>query len=181
MVMSDGQATQNLNLYQPEKPHMDLSSPWWDEFEPESDLSLPLLTLRKLQNFKDETEDDIINGFIINSFFVSSIRYLGVEYEVDDVIIEHLKTTPHTLSSPAKIKPGKCLNINPNLTTEQNRLLIQLLQKYKMAFAWDYTDIKGTHHGLCTHHIYLKEDCKLVRQPQHRINPTLNDIVKKEL
>ena len=80
--------------------------------------------LGKAQYFKDETKDDIINGFISNSLHVSSIRYLGEEDEVDDAIIEHLKTTPHTISSPIEIKPGKCLNINPNLTTEQNRLLI---------------------------------------------------------
>ena len=34
---------------------------------------------------------------------------------------------------------------------------------------------------MCTHHIYIKEGCKLVWQPQRRMNPTLKDIVKKEL
>ena len=53
MVISDGQATQNLSLYPPAKPHMDSSSPWWDEFALESDLSLPLITLGKEQYFKD--------------------------------------------------------------------------------------------------------------------------------
>ena len=60
-------------------------------------------------------------------------------------------------------------------------LLIPLLQKYKKAFAWDYTDMKGIHHGLCAHRIYLKEDSKPVRQPQRRMNPTLKEIVKEEL
>lgn len=66
---------------------MDLNSPWWDEFEPECDFSLALLTLGKAQYFKDETKDDIINGFIRNSLFVSSIKDLGEEYVVDDVNI----------------------------------------------------------------------------------------------
>ena len=56
---------------------MDSSSPWWDEFTTEYDLSLPLLMLGKAQYFKDETEDYIINGFIINSLSVASIRDLG--------------------------------------------------------------------------------------------------------
>ena len=34
---------------------------------------------------------------------------------------------------------------------------------------------------LCTHHIYIKEDSHLVRQPQRRMNPLLKDIVKEEL
>lgn len=45
MMISDGQATKNLNLYPPPKPNMDFNNTWWDEFEPESYLSLPLLTL----------------------------------------------------------------------------------------------------------------------------------------
>ena len=110
---------------------MDSSSPWWDEFALKSNLSLPLLMLGKAQYFNDEIEDDIINGFISNSLPISSIRDLGEEYEEYDAIIEHLKTTPLTISSLVEIEPGKCLNINPNLTAEQNRFLIQMLQKYK--------------------------------------------------
>ena len=41
--------------------------------------------------------------------------------------------------------------------------------------------MKGIHPGLCTHCIYLKEDCKPVRQPQCRMNPALKEIVKEEL
>jgi len=37
------------------------------------------------------------------------------------------------------------------------------------------------HPSICTHHIYIKEDCKLVRQPQKRMNQALKDIVKEEL
>ena len=94
MVISDGQATQNLNPYPPEKPHMDSNSPWWDKFVPKSDLSLPLLMLGKAQYFKDDTEDDIFDGFISNPLHVASIRDLGEEDEDDDAIIEHLKITP---------------------------------------------------------------------------------------
>lgn len=39
----------------------------------------------------------------------------------------------------------------------------------------------GIHHNLCTHRIYLKYGCKPVRQPQHRMNPALKEVVKKEL
>lgn len=53
---------------------MYLENPWWDEFELELDLSLPLLTVGKSQYFKDEIEDDTINGFISNSLFVTSIE-----------------------------------------------------------------------------------------------------------
>jgi hypothetical protein len=41
--------------------------------------------------------------------------------------------------------------------------------------------MKGIHPSICTHHIYIKEDCKHVRQPQRRMNPAMKDIVKQEL
>lgn len=49
------------------------------------------------------------------------------------------------------------------------------------AFAWDYNDVKCIHPSICTHHIYIKEDCKPVRYPQRRMNPVMKDIVKQEL
>eukprot|EP00253_Pinus_taeda_P017782 PITA_17782 len=41
--------------------------------------------------------------------------------------------------------------------------------------------MKGIHPSVCTHHIYIKEDCKPVRQPQRRMNPALKDIVREEV
>jgi len=92
-----------------------------------------------------------------------------------------MKTTLNTDNSPVKIELGKFLNINPKLTTKQNQLLLQLLKKYKKAFSWDYTDMKGIHPNLCSHHIYLKYGCKLVRQLQCRMYPALKEVVKEAL
>ena len=41
--------------------------------------------------------------------------------------------------------------------------------------------MKGVQPSMCTHHIYIKEGCMLVRQQQMRMNPALKDIVKEEL
>eukprot|EP00253_Pinus_taeda_P015895 PITA_15895 len=41
--------------------------------------------------------------------------------------------------------------------------------------------MKGVHPSVCTHHIYIREYCKPVKQPQRRMNPTLKDIVKEKL
>eukprot|EP00253_Pinus_taeda_P032975 PITA_32975 len=41
--------------------------------------------------------------------------------------------------------------------------------------------MKGVHPSVCTHHIYIKEGCRPVREPQRRMNPALKDIVKEEL
>jgi hypothetical protein len=56
-----------------------------------------------------------------------------------------------------------------------------VLKRNIEAFTWDYKDMKGIHPSICTHHIYIKEDCKHARQPQRRMNPAVKDIVKQEL
>jgi hypothetical protein len=42
-------------------------------------------------------------------------------------------------------------------------------------------DMKGISYDLCTHHIYIKEECRPISQPQRRMNPNLKEIVKEEL
>jgi hypothetical protein len=80
-----------------------------------------------------------------------------------------------------EIEPGKSLNINPDLSSIETRRLMKLLIEHKEAFSWDYMDMKGISSKLCTHHIYIKEDCRPICQPQRRMNPNLKEIVKEEL
>ena len=56
-----------------------------------------------------------------------------------------------------------------------------MLKEHLDAFARNYKEMKGVHPLVCTHHIYIKEGCKPVRQPQRIMNPTPKDIVKEEL
>eukprot|EP00253_Pinus_taeda_P028534 PITA_28534 len=106
------------------------------------------------------------------------------ELEEDPLKDTHDHTIPVTSVANNKIveiKPGKTLNINANLTSEQEMKLIHVLRKYKEAFAWDYPDMKGIDPQLCTHHIYVEKDARLVRQSQRRLNPHLKHVVKAEL
>ena len=41
--------------------------------------------------------------------------------------------------------------------------------------------MKGIPSELCTHHIYIKEECRPIFQLQRRMNPNLKEIVKEEL
>lgn len=92
-----------------------------------------------------------------------------------------MKTTSHTDNNPIKIEPEKYLKINSCLATKQNKLLLQMLQKYKKLFAWDYMDMKWIHPNLCTNHIYLKYGDNPIRQLQLCMNLTLKEVVKEEL
>lgn len=103
------------------------------------------------------------------------------ELEEDPLKDGHDQIIPVTSVANSKvvqIEPGKTLNINANLTPEQETKLIQLLRKYQEAFAWDYPDMKGIDPQLCTHRIYIEKDARPVRQPQRRLNPHLKDVVR---
>ena len=84
-------------------------------------------------------------------------------------------------NSSIEIFPGKTLNINKNLEKSQQEGLIKILQRHYFSYAWEYTDMKGISPKTCTHHIYIEENCKPIRQPQRRMNPNVREIVKEEL
>ena len=76
------------SIFTPPKPNMDVYNPWWNEFKPQLDLSLVLLTLGKTQLFKEETEDDVINGFISNYLPVAFVENAIEEEELEDIDLE---------------------------------------------------------------------------------------------
>ena len=71
--------------------------------------------------------------------------------------------------------------ISSLLTTPQEDNLLHLLKMNKQALGWKISDLKGTSPTICTHHIYLKEESKAVRQPQRRLNPHTQEVVRIEV
>ena len=95
--------------------------------------------------------------------------------------IEIIPIIENSKSIPVEIKPKKTLNINPNLKTDELEHLVTFLKQHKGAFSWEYTDMRGIPSGLCTHHIYIKNDSKSIHQPQRRMKLNLRDIMKEEI
>lgn len=155
----------------------------------EESICSPLIVAKALE-FKDQTEDDVINNFINHLANVSNIQCQMLKAILDNESMEdplkdtndqHIQMTVVHNSKLVEIKPGKVLNINADLDSEQQQKLIQVLQKNKGPFSWDYPDRKGIDSQLCTHHIYTEKDARPIRQPQQRLNPHLKDIVKEAL
>eukprot|EP00253_Pinus_taeda_P005381 PITA_05381 len=67
----------------------------------------------------------------------------AMEDLLKDTDDQHIQMTVVHNNKPVEIKPGKVININDNLDSEQQQNLIQVLQKNKGSFAWDYPDMKG--------------------------------------
>jgi len=64
------------------------------------------------------------------------------EYPLKYINDQTIPTITIYNSKPIEIEPRKVLNINKNLTDDQEQRLVQLLRKHKEAFAWDYPDMK---------------------------------------
>ncbi|GKB46098.1 DNA-directed DNA polymerase [Tanacetum coccineum] len=55
------------------------------------------------------------------------------------------------------------------------------LKKHKETFAWKTTDIPDICPSFCKHKIQLLDDKKPVVQKQRRLNPNMQEVVKKEI
>ena len=71
--------------------------------------------------------------------------------------------------------------ISSLLTTSQEHNLLHLLKMNKQALGWKIFDLKGINPTICTHHVYLEEESKAVRQSQRRLNPHLLEVVRIEV
>ena len=71
--------------------------------------------------------------------------------------------------------------ISSLLTTSQEHDLLRLQKRNKQALGWKISDLKGINPTICTHHIYLEEESKAVKQPHRRLNPHLQEVVHIEV
>jgi len=71
--------------------------------------------------------------------------------------------------------------INSSLSVEQEGELIQVLKQHKDAIGWTLVDLKGISSSMCMHKILVEEGAKPSRQQQRRLNPTMNEVVQKEV
>ena len=55
--------------------------------------------------------------------------------------------------------------ISSLLTTSQEGSLLHILMENKQALGWKILNLKGISPEVCTHHIYLEDEEKSVRQP----------------
>ena len=93
-----------------------------------------------------------------------------------------LKPLPVELKYAFLEENGQCpVVISSLLTTSQEHNLLHLLKRNKRALGWKISDLKGINPTICTHHIYLEEESKVVRQPQRRLNPHLQEVVRIEV
>ncbi|RDX81018.1 Retrovirus-related Pol polyprotein, partial [Mucuna pruriens] len=68
-----------------------------------------------------------------------------------------------------------------NLHQEQEDKLLEVLRQHKKEIGWKLSILPGINPSICMHRILMEEEVKPIRQQQRRLNPTILDVVKKEV
>ncbi|XP_021766986.1 uncharacterized protein LOC110731432 [Chenopodium quinoa] len=71
--------------------------------------------------------------------------------------------------------------VNANLTEEQTSSLLNVLKKHRKALGYTLDDLKGISPSLWMHKIDLEEGAKPCRQRQRKLNPSMQEVVRKEV
>ena len=71
--------------------------------------------------------------------------------------------------------------ISAALTENEEQRLLKIQRKRKEAIAWSIEDLKGISPSICMHKILLEDNAKTLVEHQRRLNPIMNDVVKKEV
>ncbi|GKF49042.1 hypothetical protein Tco_0142293, partial [Tanacetum coccineum] len=69
--------------------------------------------------------------------------------------------------------------IAKDLSDDEKTALIKVLKSRKQAIAWKLSDIKGINPDFCSHKILMEDDYEPVVQHQTRVNPKIDDVIKK--
>ena len=156
--------SKQLVLYPPAQPPLEHDLPLWLEEEDEDEVySTPLCTVEATKG-GPQTEDDLIQNLIQNPPpSVFPLEEL-VEETKANALIDLCVADPTSLRvKNVEFGPERTLKINSSLSTSKENELCSLLKNHLDAFSWSYKEMKGVHPSICTHHIYIKEDCKPAR------------------
>ncbi|CAM8944284.1 unnamed protein product [Rhodiola kirilowii] len=118
-------------------------------------------------------------------------------YEVNEVKLFKSNTfLPSVMQAPEielKLLPGHLkyaflgenntlpVIIKSGLEADQERRLVEILRRHKLAIGWTLADLRGISPAVCMHRILLEDGAKPSREPQRRLNPIMMGIVQKEI
>ncbi|XP_075076430.1 uncharacterized protein LOC142163076 [Nicotiana tabacum] len=71
--------------------------------------------------------------------------------------------------------------VNDEEVTFQVEQLLDVLKEHRQAIGWTIADIRGIPAGICEHKIQLENETKTSVEHQRRLNPFIQEVVKKEI
>ncbi|RVW79508.1 Retrovirus-related Pol polyprotein from transposon 17.6 [Vitis vinifera] len=147
-----------------------------------------------MQDKLNESLEDIEEGFSESPIGLATLQswrkiegILPLFNEEEEAAVEkeipklNLKPLPVELKY-TYLENNQCpVVISSSLTSHQENCLMEVLKRCKKAIGWQISDLKGISPLVCTHHIYMEEEAKPIRQFQRRLNPHLQEVVRAEV
>ncbi|RVW11785.1 hypothetical protein CK203_089748 [Vitis vinifera] len=151
---------------------------------------------QKMQEKLNESLEDLEEGLPEPSYLLTTLQGwkrieeippLFNKEEVQEADKEetpklNLKPLPTELKYTYLEENNQCpVVISSSLTTPREVCLLDVLKRCKKAIGWKISDLKGISLLVCTHHIYMEEEAKPSGQPQRRLNPHMQEVVRTEV
>ena len=73
------------------------------------------------------------------------------------------------------------MNISYDLTKEEEYKLLKVLRQHQSVFTWLISDIKRISPLICMHKILMEDDYKPIVEHKRCLNPTMKEVLKKEV
>ncbi|XP_059591933.1 uncharacterized protein LOC132253563 [Vitis vinifera] len=192
MQLSFGNMTVEMNVFNLCKQPMD-----HDDVENEEACLIEVLVQEHTEKLMEENIDEFFSTIVKEEcvqvatewkekYTIQSLNSVENDEESKKEEVEiskpELKPLPHGLKYVyLEANEEKPVVISATLTEEQEMKLLKVLKENQRAIGWSISDLKGINPLICTHHIYLEENAKPVRQPQRRLNPLMQDVVRNEV
>jgi hypothetical protein len=110
------------------------------------------------------------------------VRNEKEETTVLDPLKKELKPLPNNLKYKfLGLAESLPVIIALDMVDAQDEELLDVLRKHKEAIGWTIEDIKGISPSLVMHKINLEENAKPSREPQRRLNPAMQEVVRTKV
>ncbi|XP_010559014.1 PREDICTED: uncharacterized protein LOC104827536 [Tarenaya hassleriana] len=130
------------------------------------------------QNFKQpSTVDSICYIDLMDALADEYVRAGRLTLKIGDETLEF--KLDQNFKQPSTVDSICYIDLMDALADELGRLLTTL-RDYRKAIGYTLDDIKGLNPSLCMHQIHLEDDTKSSIEHQHRLNPSMKEVVKKE-
>jgi hypothetical protein len=152
-----------------------------DEFIEESSIEDPLEAC--LAQFGEDLD---VDKLMEQADALLEIAPLVSKEKEETVVLDSPKKELKPLPDNLKYKflgPAESLPviIASDLIDAQEEELLGVLREHKEAIGWTIEDIKEISHSLVMHKIHLEENSKPSREPQRRLNPAMQEVVRAEV
>ena len=143
-----------------------------------------------MEELKVASLDDLIEPNLEDDaqFFIEEKDENPIDPEPLDELLEPPKPSIELKPLPSSLRYAFLNNdqdspmiISDKLSQEESLHLISILEKHHSTFGYSLQDLKRISPTLCTHHIPIDPNSIPSREPQHRLNNAIREVVKKEV